>query len=211
LAGIFITFEGIDGSGKSTVIDKVSEELKKKQYKVALTKEPIGFMEYFDKNMPQKVVFLNFAIDRVYNVEKYIIPNLQKNYIVLCDRFCDSSIVYQSYLGGLDLKDIETINKFSSSDIKPVLTILLDIEVNEDYYYNRLNEEDRKNRSIKQYERLRNGYLKLALKHKHRIHVIDSSQPLEKVVFQSLEKIEKTINNISNSRRDYNEDWCKIL
>jgi len=211
LAGIFITFEGIDGAGKTTVINKVKEKLQEKQYKVFTTKEPIGFRDYFNKDMPKKAVFLNFAIDRVYNVEKYIIPNLNKEYIVMCDRFCDSSIVYQSFLGGLDIKDVEAINRFSSGGIEPVITFLLDVNVNEDYYYNRLTEEDRKNRSIKQYERLRNGYLKLASKHRHRISIIDANQPLEKVTLQVLNKIQKTINNISNSRRDSNESWSQIL
>src|SRR3990167_6334679 len=132
--GILISFEGIDGSGKTTLITKVFQALKQLEFPVLLTKEPgataLGAnLRSLVHDRPflinAKAEYLLFAADRAQHFEEIIIPALQTNTLILSDRLADSSLVYQGYGRGLDLSMIQTINNWAMDGITPDLTVYI--------------------------------------------------------------------------------------
>jgi len=134
---MLITFEGIDGAGKSTLAKILANNLEQKNYNVVLTKEPGGtpLGEYIrkillDQEMDALSEFLLFASDRHTHVKEVIVPALNKGAIVISDRYHDSSVAYQGYGRNLSLEFIEFVHNKVLEGIMPELTILVDIPVN---------------------------------------------------------------------------------
>jgi len=136
--GILITLEGIDGSGKSTLAKNLFAGLQQKNMPVLLTKEPGGTSlgkqirsMVQEKTMPicAKSEFLLFAADRAQHFQELIIPALQQKKIVISDRMADSSLVYQGFGRGLDVKIIQTVNDFAMDHLKPNLTFYVKVPV----------------------------------------------------------------------------------
>lgn len=134
--GLLITLEGIDGSGKSTLAKAVYEALNTKHIPVILTREPGGsdlgkqlraMLQERQVNLCPKAEYLLFAADRAQHIHDVVLPNLQKNSIVISDRMADSSLVYQGYGRGLDLEFITMVNDWAMNGLKPDLTIYLKI------------------------------------------------------------------------------------
>lgn len=136
--GIYIAIEGIDGSGKSSLLKNLAFELKNLGYKVHCTKEPGG--SELGKNirtiLQEKPVavsprseFLLFASDRAQHIEEVVKPYLAENYIVLSDRCSDSSVVYQGYGRGLDIPMIQMINQWATENLFPQLTFYVSIDL----------------------------------------------------------------------------------
>jgi len=133
--GLFITIEGPDGAGKSTQIIFIKKFLEEKGYEVLLTREPGGtvigekirglLLDKSHQEMSDITEALLYAASRAQHVAELIIPALSEGKIVLCDRFVDSSIVYQGKGRGLGLESITNINDFATCGLKPNLTILL--------------------------------------------------------------------------------------
>ena len=183
----FITFEGGEGSGKSTQIKILRKSLSKNQ-KVAITREPGGTKEaelirkLLVKGKSSKwsgatEVLLNFTA-RKDHVDKIIVPNLKKGKWVLCDRFTDSTIVYQGYGRDIDESLIKNLNKFLINNLNPKLTFLLDIDpkVGLRRSKKRINNELRyENMPLSYHKKIRKAYLDIASKNKNRIKVIDAS------------------------------------
>ncbi|MCX5782537.1 MAG: dTMP kinase, partial [Elusimicrobia bacterium] len=173
--GIFITFEGIDGCGKSTQSKLIYDYLKKNGHKVVYTREPGGtkFAEYIrnillnPKNQisPLAELFL-YESGRAEHVKRTILPAIKSKSIIICDRFFDATIAYQGYGRGLDIKMIEKLNYFASQGIIPDLTILLDISASEGLKrVKKLKKNDRMEKEkISFYNKVRRGYLLLAKK-----------------------------------------------
>src|SRR5271157_786725 len=138
--GLFITFEGIDGCGKSTQSKLLAGRLKRAGYKVVYTREPGGtrlaeklrdiLLHPANKISPLAELFL-YEASRAEHVSKIILPAVRSKKIVVCDRFFDATVAYQGYGRGLDLNVIETLNRFASTGLTPDLTILLDISARE--------------------------------------------------------------------------------
>ena len=182
--GFFITFEGIEGSGKSTQIKLAYEKLVKDGYKVLLTKEPGGTRAsekirelLLDTNMkgllPRSELLLLLA-SRAQHVEEVILKELKLNTIILCDRFADSSFAYQGYGRGLSLYDIESLNAFASLNLTPDLTILFDIDPDKTFDRIAFKKHDRFEIEAQEFhKKVRQGYLELAKQHPHRIHVVN--------------------------------------
>ncbi len=136
--GLFITIEGPDGAGKSTQIPFIKRFLEEKGYKVLLTREPGGtvigekirqlLLDKDHKEMTDTTEALLYAASRAQHVEEFIKPAINEGKVVLCDRFVDSSMVYQGKGRGLGLKSIKDINDFATSGLNPDLTIFLDID-----------------------------------------------------------------------------------
>lgn len=135
--GLLIAIEGIDGSGKSTLARNLSEKLSNQGYQTLLTKEP-GATE-FGKNVrqvinyaPEKVSdlseFLLFSADRAEHFEKIVIPALNQKKIVISDRMADSSVAYQGYGRGIDVKFIKLVSKQAMKDIEPDLIFYVDLD-----------------------------------------------------------------------------------
>jgi len=183
----FITFEGGEGSGKSTQIKILRNSLSKNQ-KVVITREPGGTKEaelirkILVKGKSSKwsgvtEVLLNFTA-RKDHVDKIIVPNLKKGKWVLCDRFTDSTIVYQGHGRDINESLIKNLNKFLINNLNPKLTFLLDIDpkVGLRRSKKRINNELRyENMSLSYHKKIRKAYLDIASKNKNRIKIIDAS------------------------------------
>lgn len=188
--GLFITFEGADGCGKTTQINLLKNYLENKGYNVLLTREPGG------KGLGEKIreILLNyngivadrcesflFLADRAQNIEVIIKPAIEKGQIVLCDRHTDSSVAYQGYGRGLDIEQIKTLNNLATGGMQPDLTLVFDIDV-ETSMKRVGNEKDRMESSGKEFfNRVRNGYLELAKNEPNRMKVIDSTVSIDEI------------------------------
>jgi dTMP kinase len=188
--GLFVTFEGIDGSGKTTVANLVADYLRQQGLPVLLTSEPnTTYIKQFLMTVNERTAWTEtflFLADRAEHVAKVIRPALQRGEIVLCDRFIDSTIAYQGFGLGLPVDLLMQFNYTATGGLAPNLTILLDIDPEIG-----LRRSQRKTiferRSLEFHERVRYGYLWLESREPHRIKVVDASQPLESVIEQTLQ------------------------
>jgi dTMP kinase len=198
--GLFVTFEGIDGSGKTTVANLVADHLQRHGLPVLLTSEPhTAYIKQFLMTVNERTAWTEtflFLADRAEHVAKVIKPALQRGEIVLCDRFIDSTIAYQGFGLGLPVEQLMQLNDTSTGGLVPNLTILLDIEPETG-----LRRSQRKTiferRSLEFHERVRYGYLWLASREPHRIKVVDASQPLESVIEQTLQILTCSLQSLT--------------
>lgn len=206
MKGKFITVEGSDGSGKTTFINSATEYLIKKGYKVITTREPGGtvFSEkvrelLFDSSneIDAKTESLLFCVSRRDHIIKKIIPYVEEGYIVICDRFVDSSIAYQSYGRGLNKQDIIDINKYTTDGLEPDLTLYfnVDVEIGLSRTKGRGENNRMDNESLKFYKDVKRGYDELSNDYKERIKVIDANQDYEKVEKDAFKILEGFLNN----------------
>lgn len=185
--GCFITFEGIEGCGKSTQAKMLYEHLLENGYNVIATREPgatpIGrvirdtlLSTKFPEMDALTELFL-FAACRAQHVKEIINPALASSKIVICDRYVDSTLAYQSYGRGLDPVEVEAIAERASGGLLPRITFLLDITVDEAFQrieQGTLDRIEQMNRDF--HERVYQGYRDLAVRNPDRIRVIDASR-----------------------------------
>lgn len=194
--GLFITFEGADGCGKTTQMNLLKDYLVQNGYEVVLTREPgakgLGeqlreILLNYDGEVADRCESFLFLADRAQNIETIVIPAIKQGKIVLCDRHIDSTVAYQGYGRGLDLDEINYLNNIATGGIKPDLTYVFDVDV-ETSAKRVGDEKDRMESAGKEFfNRVRNGYLELAKKEPQRIKVIDSTRSIEEV-FQNVLK-----------------------
>jgi dTMP kinase len=215
MTGLFITFEGGEGSGKTTQIKLLAERLKAYGLDVITTREPGGTPEAEKIRSllvnrdggdwtPVAEVLLLFAA-RSMHVEKLIKPALAAGQIVISDRFTDSTRAYQSYGHGLPAETVESINKITLGNFAPGLTFILDLPVETGLARagKRLaqdaSQEDRFEKLKKDFhERLRQGYLDIARKNPQRCVVIDATGPIEALAAGIAEK---TIGHLERAKK----------
>jgi len=190
--GVFITFEGIEGCGKSTHSKLLFEYLKSSGYDALHTREPGGTKlgeavrrvlldspGIFISDLAE--LFL-FEACRAQIMKEVIKPALDKSYIVISDRFSDATVSYQGYGGRVDLADIKTLDRVATAGLVPDLTILLDIDTAEGLKRARKKGIDRmEKKDLSYHKRVRAGYLKLAKKYPGRIRVVEVSGPIPEV------------------------------
>lgn len=201
MKGIFITIEGIDGSGKTTLAQILNSWLEMKGYSVVLTREPGGTpagnqirnIILNTPDIPPLAQLFLFLADRFIHVEQVIIPALQKGKIVICDRYFDSTVAYGGYGHGIDLDFIKKVNSVASKNTTPHLTILLDAPP-QITLPRVLTKTIFESKGIEFYERVRKGYLKLAEEESDRIKVIDATQPLPLVFGKAQELIKELLH-----------------
>src|SRR5512135_2114961 len=199
MSGIFITFEGIEGSGKSTQITKLAEHLKALSHPVRLTREPGGttigdqvrkiLLDPANTPLVPRAELLLYAAARAQHLEELILPALKAGSIVLCDRFSDATLAYQGYGRELDTELIRALDRITTSGIKPHLTVLLDIDASAGVGRARgrnrrdgLESEARfENEALAFHERVRAGYLALAAQESARFRVVDASRRPDEV------------------------------
>ena len=196
--GLFITFEGGDGCGKTTQINLLDEYLQSKGYKTLLTREPgskgLGvkvreiLLNYDGDVSPVCESFL-FLADRAQNVDCIIKPALEEGTIVICDRHTDSSVAYQGYGRGLDIDRINMLNNIATSGLKPDLTIVLDVDVETSQARVGAQKDRMESAGIEFFERVRQGYLEIAKHEPERVKVVDSKQSIEEIHKQILELV----------------------
>ncbi|MBU8716007.1 MULTISPECIES: dTMP kinase [Brevibacillus] len=198
--GRFITVEGGEGAGKSTVIAKLYEELQARGVDVLLTREP-GGIDIAEKireiilnpahtQMDERTEALLYAAARRQHLAEKVLPALQAGKIVLCDRFIDSSLAYQGHARGLGIEAVYEINRFAVGDCMPELTLFFDIRpevglarINKarGREVNRLDLE-----GIRFHQLVREGYQLVMEKDPDRFVVIDAEQPMEQVYESAL-------------------------
>jgi dTMP kinase len=198
--GLFVTFEGVEGSGKTTVAKAIAENLRQKGLTVTVTAEPgttlVGsqirqLLAIVSERTAWTEAFL-FLADRAEHVAKVIKPALERGEIVLCDRFTDSTIAYQGFGLGLPLEWLIQLNSIATNGLVPDLTLLLDIDPEMGLKRSQ-RETVFERRSLDFHQRVRWGYLWLAKQEPHRVKVIDASQPLESVLTQALRLVEEAL------------------
>lgn len=206
--GLFITLEGGEGSGKSTILTNIIEYLERNNYEVVKTREPGGvriaedirniILDKKNTNMDGKTEALLYAASRRQHLVEKVIPNLKKGKIVISDRYLDSSLVYQGYARNIGMDEILNINLFAIDNTLPKLTLILDIDPkiglqrinkNSQREVNRLDLE-----TLEFHNKVRKGYLKLKDLFPERIHIIDASKSIEEVTKNCIEQIEKLLN-----------------
>jgi dTMP kinase len=199
----FISFEGIEGSGKSTQAKLLAGHLRTQGHTVITTVEPGGtgigqkirslLLEPRNHMDPLTELLLYYA-SRAQHVREVIYPALLKNTVVITDRFTDSTLAYQGYARGLDLSIIHTLDEIVVPDMKPFLTFLLDLDVEEGLRRNRhARKEDRfELETIEFHDRVRKGFLQIAAEEPKRVKVIDASRSAEEVSKDIIKGIEES-------------------
>lgn len=208
--GIFISVEGPEGAGKSTILSMLHEKLQLEGYKVLLTREPGGIaiseqirqilLNKENTMMDEKTEALLYAAARRQHLVEKVLPALNEGYIVLCDRFIDSSLAYQGYARGLGVEEVYRVNQFAIEDRMPDLTLYYDIEPEEGLQRIRANSDREVNRldmeELSFHHKVRDGYLLLTNKFTDRIQVIDASQKVEDVFANSLTIIKHFLGKV---------------
>ena len=204
MTGLFITFEGGEGCGKSTQIATLKARLEAMDKTVVQTREPGGtalgeyvrsLLQHDDAGhgMSPEAELLLFAASRAQHVRELIAPAIAQGQIVLCDRFQDSTTVYQGVARAIDSKKVETINQFAIGNTKPDLTILIDLppEIGLARVHARSDGQlDRmENEAIEFFQAVRRGYLNLAKSEPKRFLVLDGSQSVEKLEIQIWQRV----------------------
>jgi len=191
--GLFITFEGPEGCGKSTHARLLFNHLRKKGYRCVFTREPGGTPvgdEIRKILLKKKALDINslcelflFEASRAQIVSEVISPALKKRKIVICDRFYDATVVYQGFAGGMDIGLIDRLNREATGGLKPKVTILLDIETKKGFKRALKNRRpDRmESKSLAFHRKVRSGYLKLAMKYPGRIKVFKADGEIRDV------------------------------
>ena len=207
----FVTFEGIEGSGKSYQSLKLFRNLKKRNISTILTREPGGtkgaekirtviLKDYFHKNSKEQFdkytdTLLYLAARNEHVIHK-IKPAIKKKQVVICDRFIDSTIAYQVYGKGVDSGFVKYIHKQVLSEIKPDFTFILTVNIPK--ALKRLKVRKKKNRydkfSNNFYTKVQKAFIKIAKKDRKRYYIIDNSKDSKKVEKSILEKLIKKIS-----------------
>lgn len=206
--GLFITIEGPDGSGKTTVAKQVVDKLIEEGYEVVHTREPGGIeiaeeirnviLDPKNTAMDGKTEALLYAASRRQHLVEKVIPALKENKIIICDRFLDSSLAYQGHARGLGIDEVLSINNFAIDGYLPDLTIYLDVDENIGLArVNSRNEsKDRlDSESVSFHHLVVEGYKKVIERFKDRIKVVDASKSIDEVVAETLKIINNYIND----------------
>lgn len=188
--GLFITFEGIDGCGKTTQLENVRKLLEENGIECVTTREPgalkLGsqireILLHYDGVVADNCEMFLFLADRSQHVETFIKPMLEEGKVVLCDRHTDSTIAYQGYGRGGDVEKLTELNKIATNGLVPDLTFLFDVSV-ETGHERAGKDLDRLELAGKEFfERTRQGYLTLAKQYPERIKVINAEKSKESV------------------------------
>ena len=198
--GLFITFEGPDGCGKTTQMNLLAQYFEKKGKKVVLTREPGGkglgekvreiLLNYNGKVSDRCESFL-FLADRAQNIDIIVKPAVEKGEIVLCDRHIDSTVAYQGYGRGLDINEINMLNNLATGGKKPDLTLVFDVDIETSMKRVGKEKDRMESAGIDFHNRVRNGYLELAKQEPTRIKVLDATKTIEEIHEKVVEIVEK--------------------
>lgn len=204
MKGLFITFEGIDGCGKTTQLNLLKDYLISKGRDVILTREPGGkglgekireiLLNYDGEVSSQSEAFL-FLADRAQNIDVIVKPAIEEGKVVLCDRHIDSTIAYQGYGRGVDIERLQLLNNIATSDFKPDLTFVFDIDVETALSRVGKNQDRMESAGVEFFKKTRNGYLELARLEPQRVKVINSKDTIENI----FEQVKELIDNFDNN------------
>ncbi|WP_318509279.1 dTMP kinase [Bacillus sp. T3] len=206
--GLFITIEGPEGAGKTTIIQMLAIQLEQYGYNVVQTREPGGIdiaeqirhviLARENTAMDPRTEALLYAAARRQHLVEKVKPALEQGAIIICDRFIDSSLAYQGFARGLGVDEVFSINQFAIEDMMPVLTLYFDIEP--ELGLRRINQH--KGREVNRldletidfHQRVREGYLQLVERFSDRIQVVDASKPVDEVYSAALTQIKAILH-----------------
>jgi dTMP kinase len=203
--GLFITFEGIEGSGKTTQIKRLRNWFIDHGYETVITREPGGtiiseairsvLLNPDHDTMVSSTELLLYAAARAQHVEELIKPALESGVMVLCDRYSDSTVAYQGYGRGVTRTMLDQLNRFATGGLEPDVTLLFDLDVHEGLQRalrgrlaDRIEQE-----SVDFHERVRNGYLDLAREFPDRFVVIPAEQAADAVAIKVIESVQHLV------------------
>ena len=196
--GLFVTIEGIEGSGKTTLARALGRELESRGFQVVVTVEPGGdrvgesirtLVLDSSNDISGRAELLLFEAARAQHVDKVIRPALERGAVVICDRFADSSTAYQGYARGIDLDTVRTLNDYATGGLAPDLTILLDLPAQKGL--ERQETTDRFSaETVAFHEAVRNAYLSLAAEEPGRFVVIDAGMDRGAVLRRAMAAVE---------------------
>jgi len=212
--GFFLTIEGGEGAGKTSILQGIADWFKSDGWEVVVTREPGGIpiaekireviLDRRHTDMDARTEALLYAAARRQHLVQKVEPALAAGAAVLCDRFVDSSLAYQGHARGLGMEEVWSINRFAIGDLMPDLTLYLDVRPEVGLTrirsaggreINRLDLED-----LSFHQKVREGYLLLAQRHPERIVTINAEQPPQQVLAQALEETEKRLKGFSHFR-----------
>ena len=188
--GYFITFEGVDGCGKTTQMKLLAEYLQNKGYEVVITREPgsrgLGekireILLHYEGDVSSDAESFLFLADRAQNIDEIVNPAVSAGKIVLCDRHTDSTIAYQGYGRGIDIKKLTLLNDIAVGGRKPDMTFVFDIDI--DTSMKRVGQEkDRMESSGADFfNKVRNGYLEIGKQEPERVKILDAAKSIEEI------------------------------
>lgn len=203
MKGKFITFEGVEGAGKTSVLHALTDKLTDLGYEVVATREPGGIdiaeqirtilHDRANTKMEERTEALLYAAARRQHLVEKVLPALDEGKIVLCDRFIDSSLAYQGYARGLGMEEVFQINQFAIQDVMPNLTLLFDIAPKKGLERIAANKNREKNRldleTIAFHEKVYEGYQLLHEQYPNRIQKINANQAFRDVERSALDCI----------------------
>lgn len=201
--GLFITFEGADGCGKTTQIKMLKDYLENSGYEVVLTREPgakgLGekvreILLNYDGEVSDRCESFLFLADRAQNIDTIVNPAVKAGKIVLCDRHIDSTVAYQGYGRGLDLERINMLNRLATDGKTPDLTLVFDIDVETSMQRVGKNKDRMESAGVEFHNKVRNGYLEIAKLNPERVKVIDGRETIEKVFENVKSVVNKTLH-----------------
>lgn len=191
--GLFITFEGADGCGKTTQLNLLAEYLKEKGFDVVITREPgskgLGerireILLNYEGDVSSNCEAFLFLADRAQHIDMLVKPAIDAGKIVLCDRHTDSTVAYQGYGRGVDLERIKLLNSLATGGVVPDLTFVFDIDVETSMSRVGQNKDRMESAGIDFHEKVRKGYLEIAKSEPERVKVINSKDSIENIFEQ---------------------------
>lgn len=188
--GLFITFEGADGCGKTTQLMLLAKYLKAQGREVVVTREPgargLGekireILLNYDGEVSSRAEAFMFLADRAQHIDVIVNPAMKSGKIVLCDRHTDSSVAYQGYGRRLDIDEIKRLNSIATNGKKPDMTLIFDIDVETSMARVGDTKDRMESAGIEFFNRVRNGYLEIAKQEPNRVKVLDASKSIEEI------------------------------
>lgn len=203
---VFITFEGPEGSGKTTVLNQINKLLSE-NYNVISTREPGGVSTGEEirnilldgENIDIRTEALLFAASRREHLVEKVIPALKNNKVVLCDRYIDSSLAYQGHARGIGIEEVKKINEFAINGLYPDLTIYLDIDAEvgrERILKNQRSQNRLDKETLTFHQKVIEGYKTLIKTNPERFKVVDATQSIESVISDTYEIILSYLKNL---------------
>jgi dTMP kinase len=211
--GRFITFEGIDGSGKSTQLAALGRALLARGLPVVTTREPGGtpvgdairsvVLDRAFSGLSGRAELLLYLASRVEHVDKVIRPSLVQGSLVLCDRFSEATLAYQAYGRRIPMEEVAPLVAFGACGVTPDLVVLLDLPAEEGL--SRVKQRQTANRldreAIEFHQRVRDGYLTLAAQTPHRFKVLDARLPVDELERAILRTVEPLCAGVASESR----------